>query len=552
MGVVNIPNQPIQFDTNAVSSMNGCLNNDDRAYAPLMQGSDVMQLQMINTPCGDFLNCDWSSLSDQVDEGELSQTLLGGIWFEWDTTTGTNLGIPTYWTAGALGASNDPTNINIGLAQVLPGTPGDIYLITFEANFNAPNMAFRVGFVDTVGNTYNDTLITNYIAGDNEPNIDGRYSIIVGSLVGSPPTIIFSGRGVLASDFTINNVKAYNLTAGGICYVPNNAITIGEFWQYVESVNGFQLMNYNASNNNITTSGSVSLAGNYKITFSIMNSTDGEVYFNNSAGIKYVASGNGDYTIYYNHAPPTGPLSWTCNSLFDGIIYNIRIQEMCYFHTFEILNVNGAVITKPYDSLSSTYPVTYDLDRIIWKFNLADLISPANTPFAAKDGCYYVRVTDCCTSVSTVSTTFINYTQGTWDCSYWVEADNDGFAFDFFFKTFNGKTTFQLVQRLRVLQFNPIYPAVSEEYLFSNGARRRSFAQSSKIRTAWFDYVDELTHDIIRIQVLSDTFKINNNEFFCVAEDYEPEWGQNGKYNLAQSRVNLIDVNEPTLYNKSC
>ena len=64
MGVVNIPNQPIQFDTNAVSSMNGCLNNDDRAYAPLMQGSDVMQLQMINTPCGDFLNCDWSSLSD--------------------------------------------------------------------------------------------------------------------------------------------------------------------------------------------------------------------------------------------------------------------------------------------------------------------------------------------------------------------------------------------------------------------------------------------------------------------------------------------------------
>ena len=549
MGVVNIPNQPIQFDTNAVSSMNGCLNNDDRAYAPLMQDNDIMQLQMINTPCGDFLNCDWSSLSDQVDEGELSQTLLGGIWFEWDTTTGTNLGIPTSWTAGAGGASNPTANPNIALGQVLPGVGGNVFLISFEATFNNPSVIFSVGFVNTATNAYNLTSLNNTFAPFDETNIDGRFCVIVQS-IGATPTLLFANFSL--DDVTINNVKAYNLTAGGTCYVPNTAITTANNWQYVESVNGFQLMNYNAGANNIITSGSVSLAGNYKITFSIMNSTDGEVYFNNSAGIKYVASGNGDYTIYYNHAPPTGPLSWTCNSLFDGIIYNIRIQEMCYAHTFEILNVNGAVITKPYDSLSATYPVTYDLDRMIWKFNLADLISPANTPFSAKSGCYYVRVTDCCTSVSTVSTTFVNYTQGTWDCSYWVEADNDGFAFDFYFKTFNGKTTFKLVQRLRVLQFNPIYPAISEEYLFSNGARSRSFAQSSKIRTAWFDYVDELTHDVIRLQILSDTFKINNKEFFCVAEDYEPEWGQNGKYNLAQSRVNLIDVNERTLYNKSC
>ena len=111
---------------------------------------------------------------------------------------------------------------------------------------------------------------------------------------------------------------------------------------------------------------------------------------------------------------------------------------------------------------------------------------------------------------------------------------------------------FTLRQRLRLLQFNPTYPAKSEEYLYSNGDHVRTFAESAKYRIAWFDYVDEPTHDVIRLQMLSDTLTINGNYFFCKAEDYEPEWGQNGKYNLAQSRVLLKAVVEPTLFNKSC
>jgi len=548
MGAVNIPNQPIQFTVNSVSQLNGCLNNDQRAYAPLMQGSDEMQVQLINTVCSTFLGCDWSSYTDDVVDGDLSQNLLSGNWFEWNTTTGTNLGTPTYFTQSANGASNDTAYLNVGLAQVLPGTPGDLFLITFEANIVED---FRVGFVNTVANTYNDSLIiTN--PNNNEENIDTRYAIIAGSLAGSPPTLIFNSRALSLSEYTINNVKAYNLTANGICFVPNTAIANGRFWQYVESVNGFELMNYNASNNNITTSQSVSLAGNYKITFSIMNSTDGEVYVNNSGGTFYTANANGDYTVYYTHTVATGPLNFTSNSLFDGIIYDIVIEEMCYAHTFEVLDKNQNVISKPYDSSDLTHPITYYQDRMIWKFKLNDLIDPDGYPLVIEDGCYYLRVTDCCTSEQTVSTNFINYSTTGWDCSFWVEGNNDGFAFGFFFSDPSTATTFKLVQRLRVLQFNPIYPAVSEEYLFSNGGRSRSFAQSSKIRTAWFDYVDELTHDVIRLQILSDYLTINSSQYFCVAEDYEPEWGQNGRYNLAQSRVNLIDVNEPTLYNKSC
>jgi len=551
MGAVNIPNQPIQFAVNSVSQLNGCLNNDQRAYAQLMQDTDQMQVQLINTPCSAFLQCDYGSYPDQVANGDLSQELLTGVWFEWNTATGTNLGTPTYWTQGANGASNDPTNLDIALAQVLAGTGGNVFLISFEFNFNAAFSDFRVGFVDPSTNTYNDTLISNYTVGLYEKNIDNRYCIIVGS-VGLLPMLIFNTRAGLIGDFTINNVKAYNLTLQGQCFVPNTAISTGLYWQYVESVNGFQLMYYDASNNNITTSSSLVLNNHYKITFSIMNSTDGNIFVNNSGGSFYTANGNGDYTVYYTHNVATGAINFTSDSLFDGIIYDIVIEEMCYDHTFEVLDSDLNPISQAYDASDLTYPITYYQDRLVWKFQLNNLTDPDGYPLVIENGCYYLRVTDCCTSEQTVSTNFINYSTTGWDCSFWVEGNNDGFAFGFFFSDPSTATTFKLVQRLRVLQFNPVYPAVSEEYLFSNGGRSRSFAQSSKIRTAWFDYVDELTHDVIRLQILSDELIINGAQYFCEAEDYEPEWGQNGRYNLAQSRVNLIDVNEPTLYNKSC
>jgi hypothetical protein len=549
MGAVNIPNQPIQFAVNSVSQLNGCLNNDQRAYAPLMQDTDQMQVQLINTPCSTFLGCDWSSYPDQVDEGELSQTLLGGVWFEWNTTTGTNLGIPTSWTQSSNGASNPTASNNIALAQTLPGTGGDVFLISFEATFNSASVSFRAGFLNTATNAYNDAQLDNIFVPFNETNIDGRFCVIVQS-IGATPTLVF--RDFALNDVTINNVVAYNLTANGLCFVPNTPISSANFWQYVESVNGFQLMYYDASFNNITTSSSLVLNNHYKITFSIMNSTDGNIFVNNSGGSFYTANGNGDYTVYYTHNVATGAINFTSDSLFDGIIYDIVIEEMCYDHTFEVLDSDLNPISQAYDASDLTYPITYYQDRLVWKFQLNNLTDPDGYPLVIENGCYYLRVTDCCTSEQTVSTNFINYSTTGWDCSFWVEGNNDGFAFGFFFSDPSTATTFKLVQRLRVLQFNPVYPAVSEEYLFSNGGRSRSFAQSSKIRTAWFDYVDELTHDVIRLQILSDELIINGAQYFCEAEDYEPEWGQNGRYNLAQSRVNLIDVNEPTLYNKSC
>ena len=100
-----------------------------------------------------------------------------------------------------------------------------------------------------------------------------------------------------------------------------------------------------------------------------------------------------------------------------------------------------------------------------------------------------------------------------------------------------------------MLQFAPKYPAIGEEYLYSNGSFSRSFAQSGKIRQAWFDYVDEPTHDVIRLQLLSDVLTLDSDVYFAPLKDYEPEWDEH-RYNLSQSRVDL--VKEETLFNRSC
>jgi hypothetical protein len=164
----------------------------------------------------------------------------------------------------------------------------------------------------------------------------------------------------------------------------------------------------------------------------------------------------------------------------------------------------------------------------------------------------YVQILDPCNSLSSIvhtSVNTINFRNTGWDCTKVVEAWNDGYAFGFYFGDVNAPD-FKLRHRLRVLQFNPVYRNSGEEYLYSSGASGRSFAQSQKARTAWFDYVDEYAHDCIRTQLLSQKLFVDNYAFFFAAEDYEPEWNERGKYNLAQSKVTLI--HEEAIFGSTC
>ena len=227
---------------------------------------------------------------------------------------------------------------------------------------------------------------------------------------------------------------------------------------------------------------------------------------------------------------------------------------MCYNHQIRITYPDGSPASQWYDSSSVIHPIQYFKDRIVWCFTWEDLIS-FDDPFVGLDSdCYTISIEDnCIGSITTQSYTIINYkASGVHDCSVIVQGINEGNAFGFFFNDPSTAVEFILIQRLRILQFNPMYPVKTEQYTFSNGTMNRTYAETGKVRTAWFDYVDEPTHDVIRLQLLSDTLIIGSEPFFCIAEDYEPEWAQNGKYNLAQSRAVLMAQNEPRLFNKNC
>jgi hypothetical protein len=339
--------------------------------------------------------------------------------------------------------------------------------------------------------------------------------------------------------------------------VPNSSVNA--HWTYVESVNGWQKIDGSAATAYpLTIFSSIINATDYKLSYKVMNMPEDTIAYmeiqdtgNATLSKTYL---NGEFAEYFTYSGATGqPYILANPEAQNGVIYDIKFEEMCYDQRISVTYPDGSPASIWYDSSSATNPITYYADRMIWCFDWETLES-AETPGAPlSSDCYTISVDDQCAGATTQSYTIVNYkASGSHDCSVMVQGTNQGYAFGFFFNASGSNVFFRLRQRLRLLQFNPMYPVKTEQYLYSDGTMSRPFAQSGKVRTAWFDYVDEPTHDVIRLQLLSDTLLIENNQFFCIAEDYEPEWGENGKYNLAQSKVALMAQNEPTLYNKNC
>jgi hypothetical protein len=543
MAISFIPNQPILFEDPLFAGQ-PCLNNDTRAYAQLAQAGDTTCIQFMNEPVSTAYSCDMTTFNDDVVNGSFASDLSN--WNEYDFATGTNTGAPTIWTWTVNGATSDPTASQIGLIQPIPGAVGDIFLITFEFTYdNAGD--FKIGFGDGTTNSWNwVNLLNNF-----ETNIDGRRCLLVSSYIGLDFAFYCNTSAVTIKDLVIRNVTA------GECVVPNSSVNA--HWTYVESVNGWQKIDGSAATAYpLTIFSSITNGTDYKLSYKVMNMPEDTIAYmeiqdtgNATLSKTYL---NGEFAEYFTYSGATGqPYILANPEAQNGVIYDIKFEEMCYDQRISVTYPDGSPASIWYDSSSATNPITYYADRMIWCFDWETLES-AETPGAQlSSDCYTISVDDECTGITTQSYTIVNYkASGSHDCSVMVQGTNQGYAFGFFFNALGSNVFFRLRQRLRLLQFNPMYPVKTEQYLYSDGTMSRPFAQSGKVRTAWFDYVDEPTHDVIRLQLLSDTLLIENNQFFCIAEDYEPEWGENGKYNLAQSKVALMAQNEPTLYNKNC
>lgn len=542
MAISFIPNQPILFEDPLFADQS-CLNNDTRAYAQLAQAGDNTCIQFINEPVAVVNDCNLTNNTDVVINGGFNSDLSN--WTEYDFTSGVPTGGGT-WTWSEKGATSNPAAVNIGLFQPLGGIIGNIYMISFEFEYdNGGNFIIALGNQAT--NSWNGpTLYNNF-----ETNIDGRRCLIISSYLGTDLAFWTN-----TADVKIKNIEARDITYCQLV-VPNSSLN---YWTYVESVNGWQKLDgTSAVLHPLTLSATLQNGKKYRLRYKITNMTeDGIAYFeiqdhDNNTIIKQYA--NGEFVEYFTYSGTNGYSYLLGDSnAFGGVIYDIVFEEMCYNHTISITYPDGSPASISYDSTSPVNPITYYADRMIWCFDW-DTLESFDVPGAPlSSDCYTVTVDDNgCGGTTHQSNTIINYkATGSHDCSVVVRGSNQGYAYGFYFNAIDSNVYFTLKQRLRILQFNPLYPVKTEQYLFSNGTMSRPFAQSGKVRTAWFDYVDEATHDVIRLQLLSDTLIIDDKPFFCIAEDYEPEWGENGKYNLAQSKVVLMAQNEPTLYNKNC
>ena len=542
MAISFIPNQPILFEAPLFAGQS-CLNNDTREYAQLAQAGDIMCVQFKNEPISTLYSCNMTAFSDVVTNGSFANNL--SAWDEYNFTTGANLGAPTNWTWTTNGATSNPALSGIGLLQSLPGPVGSNFLISFEFTYdNGGN--FKIGLGNSLTNSWNWVNIFN----NAETNIDGRRCLIVSSYINTDLAFYCDTSAV-----TIKNLVVRNITLGQ-CVVPN--ASVNAHWTYVESVNGWQKIDGTAATSfPLVLFNSLVNGTNYRLTYKVMNMPEDTIAYmeiqdnaNATLSKTYV---NGEFAEYFNYTGPSAqPYVLANPQAQNGVIYDITFEEMCYNQRIKLDYSFGDPASIWYDSSSPTNPITYYKDRIVWCFDISTLENVDIPGGNITDGCYTVTIEDSCLSTSNTSYTVINYTNGTHPCSVPVIGLCDGYGFDFFFNADDTTTSFVLSQRLRLLQFNPLYPIKSEEYLYSDGRMVRTYAQSSKKRMAWFDYVDEPTHDVIRTQLLCDTLTINGSEFVFISEDYEPLWGENGKYNLAQSKVELVASNEVSIFNKKC
>jgi hypothetical protein len=476
------------------------------------------------TPCDDAINCEPNMFGVAAALG-----LIGSFGSGWSSGGG----LVNYTGAGGV----------VGNLTYTPSTPlvaGNVYQIDLTVDSVTDNAGI---FVSLGLDTY-ATEITE--AG----------------------TYLFWLVAQTTADTMVFTMNASANTAGDTMVISNVALSATMFcWEdslgfgYPTWSYDLDIPNLNGKFCSITDFGSLRNFGAYitdgnyhRVNIRIKDCTQGGLEVILGGVYLGTTAGNGEFQFYGVPTDLTGSLILTKADDFDGCVDNVTVDDFGLVDATDLTNSVYQLIVINQSGVGATDEIEFVLndDRITWCFDVSDL---TNGGFPIELGCnidYRLRLTEDCGSGATTydSLTVLRYNPDGWDCTFVVEGYSDGYNLGFYF----GATTanvFKLTQRLRILQFAPKYPTQGEEYLFSSGIFGRSYAQRGKVRTAHFDYVDEPTHDVISTQLICDVLTIDGDVYFAPVKDYEPEWDEN-RYNLAQSKVDMIRVTEPVIFKRSC
>lgn len=262
----------------------------------------------------------------------------------------------------------------------------------------------------------------------------------------------------------------------------------------------------------------------------------------------------GNYDFFFTSLTTDGE-KFTPSQEFDGCIFpTVDICPQLTEDQIELRLVyeNGAGATDYHTNLSATNPVVYNDDWITWCIGSLDDILSGGIQVELPYSCFrmQIRYLDCSgTPVQITSDTLINYKEEH-SCTKRIRAWSDYIADGFNFG--DDGNIFKLIQRFRTLYFNPTYPTTGEDYKHWTGTKKRTYSEREKHYELLFDYMDEYAHDTMSIMIVSDIFEIDGAEYNVPFKDYEPDWADRGKRNLAQSRLDITKRIEGVLFNRNC
>jgi len=507
-----IPNQPIIFQQPIGDFP--CLNNDTKEYGQLLQDGDELCIQWKLSPCNEPM-CEPDLVQDPVGTDELGSWTVGGGW-----------------------TSASSSTLDYAGPDLLPSTAGESLALTVGAAY------IFSGQVDayTGGKDYSVILGSSVIPIGNIP-ASGQFSIGFTAYETPITLAIITDASTTAGDtLQLSSLEVKQYTT---CWLDDLNGGLSSWSYSFDGANG-TFCSLDPSGGDLINTTAFTTTGNYHgVELTISNCTAGGVEVRLGSVLLGTTSGNGTFRFY--GVPTAGTdLVFTKVDSFDGCISLVSVFDYGDIDLYEV-----HFETDDGNTFSDDYSVVAFEDRIVW----CDLLSNLTwTVDGVPDGaltCKLLKtyIYDPCDATTYESVNYINYKNDGWECTKMVESWNDGFAFGFYFGDI-AAPDFVLRQRLRVLAFNPVYRNAGEEYLYSSGNTGRSFAQSQKARTAWFDYMDEYAHDCTRTQLLGQKLLIDNYAFYYPTEDYEPEWNERGAYNLAQSRVTVF--HEEAIFGSTC
>lgn len=98
---------------------------------------------------------------------------------------------------------------------------------------------------------------------------------------------------------------------------------------------------------------------------------------------------------------------------------------------------------------------------------------------------------------------------------------------------------FWLKARLEVSFSNPHNGIKQDNNLFSNGRKKKAFAQATKLWDLNFIGADENMHDVISNIISCDKFTIESQEYITDEKDYQPNWNTKSMVDIADSKIEV-------------